>query len=250
MSTARTLVCIHYSPWSEKARWALQLQGVEFVAEEYLPVFGLPRLRYRLGRWTGRVTVPILFDETGAHSDSFDIARRADVLRAQGRPPLIPDAEVDAIRAWNEVGEDMLAAGRVLATARVARDPQAQAESVPKLLRGVAGPFAQMGIQYLTRKYGLDAAPESVALERLTAGLAKLRAGLEGRTHLVVGGLTYADLLMAVALHFVAPPAKPYLRLGRATRAAFTTPALAEAYADLVAWRDRLYAEHRAAPQA
>jgi len=250
MGTARTLVCIRYSPWSEKARWALELQAVDYTREEYLPVFGMPRLRYRLGQWTGRVTVPVLFDETGAHTDSFDIARRADILRAQGRAPLLPDADLEAIRAWNETGEDMLAAGRVLATARVARDPEAQAESVPKALRSVAGPFAQVGIQYLTRKYGLDAAPESVALERLAAGLAKLRAGLVGRTHLVGRGLTYADLLMAVALHFVAPPGKPYLRLGRATRAAFTTPELATSYADLVEWRDGVYAEHRAAPQA
>jgi glutathione S-transferase len=46
-------------------------------------------------------------------------------------------------------------------------------------------------------------------------------------------------------LQAVVPVAHEFIRLGPASREAWTNPRLAADYADLVAWRDRLYARHR-----
>jgi glutathione S-transferase len=41
----RKLVALHYSPWSEKARWALDHHGVAYRYEEYKILLGEPKLR-------------------------------------------------------------------------------------------------------------------------------------------------------------------------------------------------------------
>lgn len=44
-----------------QARFALKHHGVEYKTTPYLPVLGDLMLRWRLGQWSGRVTVPVLF---------------------------------------------------------------------------------------------------------------------------------------------------------------------------------------------
>jgi glutathione S-transferase len=53
---------------------------------------------------------------------------------------------------------------------------------------------------------------------------------------------------MALLLPGVAPVGDAYIRLGRATRRIWTRDALAAEFSDLIAWRDELYAQHRAKP--
>jgi glutathione S-transferase len=53
---------------------------------------------------------------------------------------------------------------------------------------------------------------------------------------------------MALLLQGVAPVADQYIRLGRATRRIWTREALAAEFSELIAWRDELYAKHRAKP--
>jgi glutathione S-transferase len=71
-----------------------------------------------------------------------------------------------------------------------------------------------------------------------------LRAGLKGRDNLL-DGFSYADVAMAVVLQMVSPVDSGYIRLGPERRRAWTEPVLAKDYADLVEWRDRLYAARR-----
>jgi glutathione S-transferase len=52
---------------------------------------------------------------------------------------------------------------------------------------------------------------------------------------------------MAQALVFVAPPTTGHVKLAPANRAAFADADLAAEFADLVAWRDALYARYRTA---
>ena len=67
-------VALSYSPWSEKARWPLEHHGIEFREHQYVPLLGAPRLRLRLRRLRGRVTVPVLFTRDRVLADSFAIA--------------------------------------------------------------------------------------------------------------------------------------------------------------------------------
>ncbi|MCC6528159.1 MAG: glutathione S-transferase [Polyangiaceae bacterium] len=246
------LIGLPYSPWSERARFALDVRHVAYTFRSYQPLLGEPRLRLLTGKWRGNVTVPVLRDGKLVLSDSGAIARHADE-RGEG-PRLFPEpvAEVAHFEALAERG---LAAGRALSLARMLDDDEALAEMVPRALRKGLGPLAagigRAGVRRTFRKYGCDARPlgehraEQVSvLDALRAALARSVSKDEPRT--LLPAFSYADITMAQTLVFVAPPATG-LRLGRASRRAFSDPELRERYTELVAWRDALYARWRSA---
>ncbi len=235
----RTLVALPYSPWSNKAQWALDVAGLDYAAETYLPMLGEPGLRRRIARSGAKVhkaTVPVLF-EAGrpALTDSFAIASRAAELAPDAQ--LMPAEHLDAIKRWNQRSEDALCALRGVMMAAVAADRGALLETLPPPLRLplLGGLVARSGVAFFRRKYELTAAvAEHRAVLRQT--LDDVRTALDGGEHLL-GQPTYADLAMAVVLHVV-PPAQ--MVLGPASRAVWHQADFAERYADLVAWRDRL----------
>jgi glutathione S-transferase len=240
-----TLVSLAYSPWSQKARWALDHHHVPYRVEPYLPMLGEPLLRARLRRPFGQVTVPVLFTDDGPIADSLAIARYAE--RMGSGAPLFPLASLDAIERWNARSDVAMRAGRTLVTRRTLESPGAQAEALPKFIPPGARPFlrgmAYAGARYLALKYGLST-DTSPAEEALAAELEALRAALAGRPYLL-DDFTYADIAMAVVLQMVRPVRDAFVRLGPATRDAWTIPSLADRFADLVAWRDALYEKHR-----
>lgn len=71
---------IPFSPWSEKARWALDHHGCDYHEIHHAPVVGEWRLRAQMRRPFGRLTVPVLRDGDRWLTDSFDIARHADAI--------------------------------------------------------------------------------------------------------------------------------------------------------------------------
>lgn len=239
----RRLVALSYSPWSEKARWALDHHRVEYRRVEYVPMLGAPLLRAATRRWSGRVTVPVLLGDGPPRLDSWDIALRAEEI-GEGAPLFAGDR--GAIAGWNALSDRALAASRAAAIARVAADPGAQQESLPGLvpsaLRPALRPVATVGVGYFRRKYGGDAPPERA----LEDALAELREALDARggEH-VLGELSYADIAMAAALQFVRPVADRFIRLGPASRRAYSDEALARRYEDLIEWRDRFYDRYR-----
>ena len=245
---SRTLYQISSSPWSEKARWALDHHGMKYTSVEHLPLLGEPFLRLRTGRLTGRISVPFLVDDELRMADSFEIARHAD-LRGGGSS-LFPEADFEALKRWNETSEGMLAAGRALATARAMADSEARREAlpanIPNSMRGWLTPMADLGAAFLTRKYGYGDWSVEACTQRLADGLADLdRATDSGRGTVMESGFCYADIAMAVALQFVAPVNEAYIHLGPASRRCWSQPALAERFAAVVAWRDRTYSERR-----
>lgn len=246
------LVGLPYSPWSEKARWALDVRHVPYRSVVYAPLVGELGLRRRMGKWSGPVSVPVLFDDDGrAIPDSAAIARWADG-RGEG-PRLFPpelDAEITRLVALSERGLD---AGRCLSLHRMLDDDAALREMVPKGLRGVLGPLgprvAALGIHRTLRKYGAGRVDMSTHEKTLASVLDELRARLAGPSaggdpKVLLGRFTFADIAMTQALGFVEPP-RFGLRMGVASRRAFTYPAMKERYADLLAWRDAVYAAHR-----
>lgn len=142
----------------------------------------------------------------------------------------------------------MLTLGRLRTTLRVRRDPAALLSSLPPGLRRL-GPISQwigqMGADHLLRRYGLGL--DEAAIEReMDALLDQCAGALMGREHLLTQP-SYADIAVAVGLSFVDPPG--FLPVASVARPHWTVPALAERYAPLLAWRDRLLASVGAAEE-
>jgi glutathione S-transferase len=243
------LLGITYSPWSEKARWALDARGVAYTFRFYQPLLGEPALRIKLRRPVGRVSVPVLTTDAGeVIAESVNIARWAD---RQGGPPTLFPAERDAaIARFSDLSERALAAGRALSLRRMLADDAALAEMVPGPLRRALGPAAKhlgrIGVARTLRKYRGHEAGEEVHREVLVEALDELRAALakapapEGGPKTIFGALTYADIAVAQVLIFVEPAADGP-KLGKASRKAFADDDLRAKYPDLLAWRDDLY---------
>jgi glutathione S-transferase len=239
-----TLLALSVSPWSEKARWALDHHRVPYREALYKPMIGEPALRARTGRLRGKVTVPVFFERgEPAIMGAFAIARRAEAMGSG--ETLFPDGLDDEIGAWDRRVEEAMAEARMRVLARTLESDEAQAEAlagvVPKDLRHPARGMAKSVVAYLERKYR-DVAPPAGTLE---ATLDALRQALDRGAGHVLGKPTFADLSAATLLQGVTPVDERYIRLGRATRACWTDERLADRYADLVAWRDRYYRERR-----
>ena len=121
------LLGIPFSPWSEKARWALDARRVPYAYRVYQPIAGEPALRVKLRRLRGRVTVPVLTTDAGdVLTDSVDIARWADG-RGEG-PTLFPPEHADTIARFVALSERALDAARALTLTRMLEDDDALAE--------------------------------------------------------------------------------------------------------------------------
>lgn len=243
-----TLLHLPYSPWSERARWALDVRGVDYRSQIYAPLLGEPALRKALGKWKGPVSVPVLLSAEGPVPDSWEIARYAE-SHGSGLS-LFPPSELEQIRQWHQRSERGLAAGRALSLRRVAAADDALLELVPRKLRRL-GPIARgiaaTGVARTLRKYGANGESQAAHEAAFIAELEALRAGLSSGRGTLLEEFSFADISMAQVLMFVAPPESEHVRIGRATRRVFGDPALAARYADLIAWRDELYRKHRGA---
>ena len=238
------LLQLPYSPWSERARWALDARGIDYTQRRYQPLLGEPELGRRLRRWRGPVSVPVLLTDEGAIADSVEIARWAD---AHGSgPTLFPSEDVVMWASRSQAG---LAAGRAVSLTRVLGMPDAIDELSPPWVRklgGVGRAVTRAGVARTRRKYGGSAQTDAQHQADLEAVLDELRAALKGRST-ILDTFSFADIAMAQVLCFVAAPDRRYVKLGKANAAAFGDPELARRYADLVAWRDALYARFREA---
>jgi glutathione S-transferase len=242
----RTLVGLSYSPWSEKARWALDHRGIDYRSEEYTPMLGELALRVRTGKLRGKISVPVLLDDGKTVFDSMAIARHAEDLA--GSRVLFPEGRDAEIEDWNARSEAAMAAGRALLLKVMARDERSQLESlppfIPRALKSAMRPVAAFGIRYVAKKYA-SSEPDEKHEATLVSTLDALRAVLRDRKTIFSSGFTYADIAMAMVLQAVRPVADEYLRLGPATRELWTHAVLAAKYPDLLQWRDELYAKTR-----
>jgi glutathione S-transferase len=246
------LLGLPFSPWSEKAKWALDVRNVRHRYRVYQPLIGEPGLRIKTGRWRGNVTVPVLVDERGTvYDDSTKIARFADA-HGDG-PTLFPKESEAAIEHWIAVGDRALDAGRALSLERTLKDEEALAELLPRGLRkrlGGLGPrLAALGVRRTLRKYAARARDLRAHRATTRAALDELREALEEsvsttRPKTLLGAFTFCDIAAAQMLTFVTPPAFG-LKVGAANRRSFTDREFAGDYNDLIAWRDALYEAYR-----
>jgi glutathione S-transferase len=244
------LVHLPVSPWSERARWALDHHGVDHERVVHHPVIGERRLRRLLGggRPRGpRATVPALILPDRILTESWEIARYAD--QHGSSPPLLPADRVADIRRYEELADRAMTAGRALISQALLANPEALDESlppdVPAWLRPWLRPLARQGTRWFARKYDVRLDDTASPLASLRATLERLRAELAKSTPYLLGTFTYADIVMATLLQGVSPVSEDYIRLGPATRRVWTRTELAAEFADLLAWRDELYRRHR-----
>lgn len=242
----RVFFHIPYSPWSEKARWALEHHGVSHRAIEHLPMVGEPLLRLAARRPLEKVSVPMLVDGPLVLRDSFSIARHAEQIGRGAR--LFPEGCVDDIRAWNDLSEVLNNALRIRMIDRMAVDDPSLRESVPAPLRflgpiGVA--MARSAVGFVKSKYALTTSLAETGA-RASEALVSLDRALDGGARdYLLDGFSFADIAMAAALYFVEPGPEDRIRVGPATREVFREPELSRGYAGLLRWRDRLYSRHR-----
>ena len=93
-----------FSPWTKKARWALEYCGLAFDYLEYTPTLSEPALRWRLRQWSGTVSVPILLADDQCFHGSWAIALYANQTTSDKRL-----GDMSAISRWNDLSESALA---------------------------------------------------------------------------------------------------------------------------------------------
>lgn len=240
-----TLFHLSYSPWSEKARWALDHHGIEHRRIEHVPMIGEPLLRLVARRPFRRVTVPLLLDGADVLVDSWTIARRVDEIG--GGPALIPAEHLDAIGLWNARIDAAMGAARARLTVRALNDDGMLAESLPPFFVGptrrMAVPLARQGARFILGKYH-DRQPDLDAAETLlTATLIALDEAIGDGP--MLGTFTFADIAACALLQFVEPVDDAWLPIGPATRAVWTDAPLRDRFARLLAWRDATYTTWR-----
>jgi glutathione S-transferase len=243
----RRLIGEDFSPWTEKARWALDHHAVEHSFTQYQPLLFEPWLRWKSRNLTGKPSVPVLLAEGEVITDSFAIARFAE--RVGDGASLFPAGCEAEIEAWNARSDRALRAARALFFTRLVEDPEAQSDNlppfVPERVRPFLRPMVKTGVAYLRAKYGADRAFTERASQELQAELVVLRQKLAERGRYLLGSFSYADVAMAVVCQFFSPVEDRYIRLAAANRRCWTEESLAQSFEDVVKWRDALYAQHR-----
>lgn len=240
----RRLVALPYSPWSIKARWALDHHAIEYRYEVYTPMLGEPSLRLRMG-WPGQlITVPVFFDGGTVLGDSFAIAGHAEAIGRGAK--LFPEGRAADVAQWNGLSDVIARAGRALLTPRMLHSKAALIESMPRSipppLRRASVPAAELALKYIARKYTVrqEEAEQDRGTIRWT--LRKLRESLD-RGDYVLGALSYADIAIIAAMQMV-QPSRVLVKIGEATHEAWTDETLAKEHGDVLAWRDRMVARH------
>lgn len=246
----RTLYGMKQSPWTEKARWALDHHALDYTYHEHLPMIGELLLRAKLrGRTNGaKPSVPLLVDEGDSMemaTSSLDIARYAD--RVGRRPSLFPPSDADAIQKWNALSDRMINVGRSRVlhdlTTRKAAQKEALPSFVPGFMRGAMAPSAVMAAKFLASKHAVAGDAATLRESELRPVLEEVRSALAGGTYLVGAAFSYADIAVAAAMRAVKPEARA--EIGPETRTSWTDDELATDFEDLLMWRDALYEKHR-----
>lgn len=244
------LLGMFYSPFTERARWVLDHHRLPYKYTEYLMMLGDPILHWKARSLDRNLTVPLFIHSGRRIRNSYDIARYVDQIGTAKK--LFPVEKLAEIERWNHVSEAICNSARSVVVNRLKTNPDAQVDHLPKILpdpldgilRSAAGPIAKLAIRYLERSFDIQD-----DLQRQLAELRKhystLRKELNGKPYLFET-LSYADITMAVCMQALEPVSEPFLKLGVAAREVWRIDELAQEFADLIEWRNALYANHRA----
>jgi len=227
-----------FSPWTKKARRALEYCELDYDYKEYTPTLSELGLRKRLRQWSGTVSVPVLFVDNQAFRGSWEIAHYANKMTGDERL-----GNLESIVRWNDLSEAALAEGRTDVVRRILGNNLALEEALPPFiparLRRPLRFMARDAVVRLDRKYAHLVNPGA-----LRQGMIETRSGLEqSGCDYLLGRFSYVDIAMAVVLEVIAPIAQHHPPLGPATQMCWKNQELTTEFADLIAWRDRLTAK-------
>jgi glutathione S-transferase len=220
------LIELYPSPWSERARWTLDVKGVPYRRTPYVPLAGEAEHRQR----TGIATAPVLLADGEVVGDSD---RAVDWLEAHHpAPALVPtDARRRAqVRAWEVFATETLA---------------------PAARLVMIGRYKAMNLQpladHFAAKYHWNEAEERRVDRLLRAVLPELAAAVAAAPYLVGDAFTRADLTVASMLGpALGLPPDELFTIDAGMRGMFGTPFGGDAsLVSLVAWRDETYRRHR-----
>jgi glutathione S-transferase len=240
----RTLYGLTQSPWTQRARWALDHHGITYRYHEHLPMLGelLLRRAAKLKDKTKKASVPLLVDGDETIMGSYEIARHAESV-GRGAPLFPRDPEVTKkISHWNDVAERITNVGRVQVFTKLPKSKLAQKEALPSFVPGFMAGSASMAISFLAKKYAVPTDLDAEVKQVLRPALEEIRAALAGKQYLV-DVFSYADITVACALQAVRPHDRA--PLGPGTRDVWTNEPLASEFEDLLMWRDAIVRKHR-----
>ncbi len=239
---------IPYSPWSEKACWALDFHKLPYKKVEYLPLFMAPLLKLKTltkRKFTDKITVPLLIDGSEVYIDSFDIALYAE-NKAKSEQ-LFPKADYDRIKRLDALSQRLLNVFRTQVLKRTKTNQEAKLEKLstmaplsflPEKRLEAFTNMADFMIGFLEKKYPVDESESNFSL------LEKIRAELGDRPY-VLNEFSYADITLAQPLQFVSPVGNQFINLGDHQRKTMEDIELAKEFKDLIDWRDGLYEKYR-----
>ena len=145
---------LHYSPWSQRALWALEHHNIDFQYREHTPFLGEFALRRR-GRAAGiqgRVTVPMLVLPEKVISDSWDIMCFADRVGTG----VSLQTHRGEVADWIRLLEPAYDAARRRVTRKTLESKsaltEAAANTVPSWLAGPSRPIAALGARFFCPK--------------------------------------------------------------------------------------------------
>ncbi len=239
---------IPFSPWSEMACWALDFHKLPYKKVEYSPYVMAPLLKLKTltkRKFSDKLTVPLLIDDSAAYTNSFDIALYAE--NEANSEQLFPKTDYDRIKRLNALSERLLNVFRAQVLKRIKDNQEFKLDKLStikplsflpeKWLESLTY-TADFMIDFLIKKYPVDESEPNASL------LEKIRAEIGDRPY-VLNEFSYADITLAMPLQFVAPVGNQYINLGDQQRKTMENIELAKEFKDLIDWRDQLYEKHR-----
>ncbi|HEX7667015.1 MAG TPA: glutathione S-transferase family protein, partial [Polyangiaceae bacterium] len=200
-------------------------------------------LRIRAKKWSG-VSVPLLVDEGGTVvQGSLAIAEHVDKSGKGKGKTLFPAGKREIIGKLFDDLEDAVGAARERFVKIFPTSREAQMEGMPPFLRKLplSGAMANLGASFIASKYAAD---DGNVDARIRKGMLTIKGALSGKDY-VFDDFSFADILCASVLQAVNPFDDKYLDFPPATRKLWFDAPVVEEFADLMSWRDALYAKHR-----
>lgn len=236
---------IYYSPWSEKARWALDYHKISYEWIEFTPIVDNVKLMWQAKKF-GRLTVPTLITPFGAVQGSLSIVRYAE---KQGRKEkLIPYEKEEDILRLDALAEVVFKASRAIITEKIKDNLNAQKDLLPKFipenLQDYFTPVASIATTYLGFKYSFSGVPISQQKEVIRSVLQEIRP-LVRKNKTILGKFSLADIVVSLMFQFIFPVSNVYIPLTDELREVFTQKDLSLEFSDLIEWRDYIYSQYR-----